>query len=111
MINGVATLGVFFGLFMGYYTFVKYKRKEISSWQALGWEVIWTGIIVVVLIPGQISNFLDKVKIARALDLFLVLGMIFLLAVSFYLFVNINKQKRKHEELVQILAIKKAEKR
>ncbi|MBU1167486.1 DUF2304 domain-containing protein [Patescibacteria group bacterium] len=110
MINGIAIIGIFFALFMGYYTFIKFKRKEITTNQSVFWGLVWTSIIIVVLIPGKISDFLDQFQIARALDLIVVLGIVFLLAVTFYLFVRVNKLKNKLNDLVESLAIKKAQK-
>ena len=49
MVLGIQIAGILFGLFMVYYSFLNYKRKEFSIREFSYWLVLWMFFIVIAL--------------------------------------------------------------
>ena len=105
MILGVQLLGLLFGLFMIYYCFLNYKRKELSSQEFSFWTIVWCGFIIVTLIPQILNPLVNSLKLARTMDLFIVLGFIFLIGLTFFNYSHLKKYQRKLEIVVRKVAI------
>jgi len=83
-ILGIQILGMLFGFFMMYYTFLQLKRKEFT-----------------------IKEYSFWFNIARALDLFIITGFLFLIFIIFYTYILVRKNQRKLEEVVRNIALKR----
>lgn len=101
MILGVQILGILFGLFMVYFSFLHYKRREFKKIQFLFWEIVWICFILVVIFPQITSGVIHKLGIARVMDLFTVLGFMLIAFLTFYNYIALNKLKRKLEDKVR----------
>jgi hypothetical protein len=97
--------GMVFGLFMAYYTFLHFKRKEFRKSIFLLWEAIWLGLTVAVLFPNTLEPFVQMFSFARKLDLLMTIALIIILTVSFFNYINVIKTKNKLEELVRKMAL------
>jgi hypothetical protein len=104
---GIQIIGVLFGVFMMYYTFLHYKRKEFTIKEYGFWMVLWAVFILVTLYPGVLDPVLESLSIARALDFFIIVGFLFLIGVIFYTYTIVRKSQKKIEEIVRNIAIKK----
>lgn len=111
MITGVQIVGIIFGLLMAYFTFLHRKRREFSRTEAIAWLVLWAGLIVLMIIPNALNVFTERLGIARAFDLFAVVGFIIILSLSYHNYVTIGKLKRKLEDSVRCDAIDNIEKK
>jgi len=110
MILGVQILGILFGLFMAYLSFLHYKRREFKKKQFLFWEIIWIGFILIVIFPKITSGIIYELGIARTLDFLTILGFMFIIFLSFYNYAALNKFKRKLEEKIREDALKDLDK-
>lgn len=106
MILGVQIIGLIFGLLMGYIVFLHYSRKEFSRSQFLMWEALFVVYTVFVLFPHSTSGLIHALGIIRAMDLFMILGIMFVLFLSFSNYTSILKLKRKLEDQVRKEAMK-----
>ncbi len=106
MILGVQILGVIFGLFMAYFSFLHYKRREFGKIQFLFWETVWSGFILVVIFPQITSGIIHKLGIARTMDLLTILGFMLIVFLTFYNYTTLNKFKRRLEEKIREDALK-----
>lgn len=100
----IQLLGVIFGLGMTYFTFVRYKRKELSKSEFLVWQGCWAVLIFVALIPSILDPIIAPLNFYRRLDFFVVVGFFILLSLSFY---NYNSMKR-IEKKIEVLVRKEA---
>jgi hypothetical protein len=109
MITGIQILGVLFGLFMLYMTFLYQKRKQLTSPEAVFWGVLWLFFMVLSFLPSSL-NFLvkDVLNMQRPLDFLIILGFMFLIGVTFYNYGSVKKNERKLEEVVRRIAFKRA---
>jgi len=109
MILGIQIAGVIFGLFMIYYSFLKFKRKEFSNIDCIFWITAWVLLIFLVLFPHSL-DFLVKgvLNISRTLDFFIIMGFMFLIGLTFYTYSIVKKLNRRIESIVREVAFKKS---
>lgn len=99
-------LGVIFGSAMLYFTFVKFKRKELSNLELVVWFAGWIILILVAIVPSILDFIIDPLNFYRRLDFFVVLGFFLLLGLGFYNYSNAKKVEQKMELLVRKIAFK-----
>ncbi|HLC50261.1 MAG TPA: DUF2304 domain-containing protein [Candidatus Nanoarchaeia archaeon] len=109
-ILGIQIAGSLFGLFMIYYSFLNYKRKQFTAKEFIFWISLWVLFIVIALFPFILDPVVKSVGFLRALDLLTIIGFIFLIGAVFYTYTLTRKNQRQLEELVRIIAIKKNKK-
>src|SRR3989338_2608498 len=97
-ILGIQILGILFGFFMMYYTFLQYKRKEFTIKEYSFWFLFWGTFVVVTLFPQVLDPVLSTLNIARTLDFFIIAGFLFLILVTFYTYTLVRKNQKKLEE-------------
>ena len=105
-ILGIQILGILFGFFMMYYTFIHHKRKEFTPREFGFWFFFWACFVVITLLPGILDPLLSTLNVARALDLFIIGGFLFLIFVIFYTYTIVRKNQKKVEEIVRQLALR-----
>ncbi len=93
--------GVIFGSLMMYFTFVKYKRKEINNFEFVTWNIGWAILIFLAIIPSILDMFIAPLNFYRRLDFFVVFGFFTLLGLGFYNYTVIKKLQRKLELFVR----------
>ena len=106
-ILGIQILGVLFGFFMMYYTFLQYKRKEFTIKEYVFWFLFWAAFVAVTLFPQMLDPILITLNIGRTLDLFIIGGFLFMVFIVFYTYTLVRKNQKKLEEVVRNIAIKR----
>ncbi len=110
MMLGVQIFGVLFGLFMVYYSFLKFKKKEFSNFEFVFWMIAWVVLIFLVMFPHSLDFFVKGVlQMSRTLDFFIIVGFMFLIGLVFYTYGIVKKVNKKMERLVREVAIKRVE--
>jgi len=104
---GIQIIGILFGFFMMYYTFLHYKRKEFTVKEYGFWLILWAVFLIVTLFPGLLDPILKSLSIARALDFFIIIGFLFLVGMIFYTYTIVRKNQKKLEEVVRNIAVKR----
>lgn len=106
-ILGIQIAGFLFGLFMIYYSFLHYKRKEFTTKEFSFWLFLWIGLVAVALFPSVLDPIVRAGGFFRALDLLIISGFLFLIAAIFYTYTLTRKNERKLETIVREMAVKK----
>ena len=109
-INGLQIASVAFSIFMMYFAYVGYRRKHFEKIGLVLWSSAFTLVIVAALFPRVFSPFAQILKIARVFDLFIVVGLFFLLIVTFINFLHIHKLNGKLSQFIQKEALKEGKK-
>lgn len=104
----IQLLGIIFGLFMLYFTFLKFKRKEINSLERWLWSLGWLMLIILAVTPYILDPIIGTLKFYRRLDFFVVLGFFILLGLGFYNYSTTKKMEKKLETFVRKEAINEA---
>ncbi len=106
MVLGIQVAGFLFGLFMIYYSFVNYKRKEFTPKEFGFWLLLWVIFIIITLFPFVLDPIVKTFGFFRTLDLLIISGFLFLIVSIFYTYTLVRKNQRKLEVVVRQMAMK-----
>ncbi|MBI3027787.1 DUF2304 domain-containing protein [Candidatus Woesearchaeota archaeon] len=107
MVLGIQIAGFLFGLFMIYYSFLHYKRKEFTVKEFSFWSGLWIFFIIIALFPYILNPIVKSLSFARTFDLLVISGFLFLIAVNFYVYTITRKNQMQLETIVREIAMKK----
>jgi hypothetical protein len=110
-ILGVQIIGILFGFFMMYYTFLHYKRKEFKMGEYTFWLVLWALFIILTIFPAVLDPVVRFIGFARTLDFFIIVAFLFLTGIAFYIYTITKKNQNKIEQIVRSLAFKENKKK
>ncbi len=111
MVLGIQIAGLLFGLFMIYYSFLNYKRKEFTVKESSLWIFVWIVFIVITLFPSVLDPIVEIGGFFRTLDVLIISGFIFLIATNFYTYTITRKTQKQMEKIVRATAIKRKKSR
>lgn len=106
---GIQILAILFVLWMTYFTYLHYRRKEFTRMEFAFWQLLWTALFGVVLFPSSVNFILNAFSITRTFDLLVVGGIVILFGVTFRNYVLQRRLEKRLEEFVRTEAIKQAE--
>lgn len=106
-ILGIQILGIFFGIFFIYYTFLHRKRKELTIKEYVFWVSLWILFIILTLFPQLLTPLVKSIGFARTFDFFIVTGFMFLIGSLFYIYLLVRSNQKKLEEIVRKIAFEK----
>ncbi len=105
---GIQIIGILFALSMLYITFLHLRRKEFTTKETLFWAGSWLIFMLLVIVPNILDFFIsDVLKFSRRIDFFVVLGFMFLIGTTFYIYTLVRKNQNKIERIVRKIAIEK----
>ena len=107
MFLGIQLFGLFFGLFMVYYSFLHFKRNEFTIKEFSFWLLLWLAFIYVALFPEALDFIVKNLSLSRTMDFFIIIGFMVLIAMFFYTYTLVRINQRKLEEIVRKIAKKK----
>jgi len=110
MVVGVQIIGILFGLLMLYWTFLHLKRKEYDTKVYSFWVMIWLGFIAISVFPNILDKLTKPLSIVRTLDLLVILGILFLIGITFHNYLVVMKNEKKIEQVVRKIALKEEKK-
>jgi len=105
---GIQILGMLFGVFMIYITFLNYKRKQFTIKENVFWVVFWLGLIFIAIFPNSLDFLVKNIlNLSRPLDFFIISGFLFLIGALFYTYTVVRRVQKKMEEMVRKIAIER----
>ena len=107
MINALQVLGIAYILFMLYLSFLYYKRNNYSARSFIFWIVVWFIGGLLLIFPQNISFLTQQISVARVLDFYLIVGLMFFSAICFFSFAAVKRTESKVEELVRQMALRR----
>ena len=107
MVLGIQIVGFLFGLFVIYYSFLNYKRKEFTFKEVLFWILLWVLFIIFSLFPFILEPIIKPLGFFRAFDFFIMCGFLFLIAAIFYTYTITRKNQKHLEVVVRTIAMKR----
>jgi hypothetical protein len=105
----IQILGLLFGLFMIYYTFLSLKRKEFRKGEFAAWTVMWGLFLLVTLFPNVLNPIIKTLSVSRRLDFLIIVGFLFLIGLGFSTYILSRKNRKRIEEMVRKIALGKEE--
>lgn len=103
---GIQIVAIIFALWMIYFTYLHFRRKEFGQAEAVLWQILWLGLIVVVLFPTSVRFVLQTFSISRTFDLVVIVGIVILFGLSFRNYVIVKRVERKFEDFISTDAIR-----
>lgn len=107
MVLGIQVIGVLFGLFLVYLTFLYHKRREFTFNEWAFWTIMAIAFMIISLFPQLLDPIVKSLSLTRTMDLFIILGFMFLIAAVFYSYRVTRDTQKKLEEVVRIIALRK----
>jgi len=102
---GIQIVGLFFGLIMIYFSYIYHRKNVISGKEFFIWFIIWIGIIIGSVLPEIVSGLLRPLTVIRILDLYMIIGIFILLALTFFNFHILIKNDKDIKKIVRKLAL------
>ena len=107
MVLGIQIAGILFGLFMVYYSFLNYKKREFTVKEFSFWILAWMLFIAIALFPSVLDPISKSLAFARTFDLLVITGFLFLIISVFYTYTVTRKTQKQVEQIVRSMAMKK----
>jgi hypothetical protein len=103
---GLQLVAIIFALWMLYFSYLHYRRHEFNRLEFILWEILWIGLVVVVILPHSVQFILNAFSITRTFDFVVIVAIVILFGVTFRNYVLQKRLNRKLEELVRQLTLK-----
>lgn len=103
---GIQILAILFVVWMTYFSYLHYRRREFTMFEFIFWQLMWVGLTVVVVLPKSVDFILKSFSISRTFDLVVIVGIVLLFGITFRNYVLLKRTERKVEEMTRQLAIK-----
>jgi len=95
LLLGIQLIGILFGLFMVYFSFLNYKQNKFTSKEWIAWLVVWAVFLIITVFPAILNPVLIALNLYRAMDFYISIGFLFIIFMLFYTYsiVRTNQQK------------------
>ncbi|HKZ39674.1 MAG TPA: DUF2304 domain-containing protein [Candidatus Hodarchaeales archaeon] len=111
MVLGIQIMGVLFALVMLYITFLNLKRRQYEVKEFVIWLIVWLMFLLFTIVPQVLDSVTKPLSIVRRFDLLVVMGMMFVIGISYYNYSITRKNQRKLEQVVRTLALENPKKK
>lgn len=108
---GIQIISISFALFMLYIAFLQFKRGNLNPKEFTFWVSIWLIFIFFALVPQVFTPLLDRIFIARAMDIIMIGAFMILAYLGFQNHIGVKGLQKQIQNLVRKDAIKKTNKR
>lgn len=96
-------------IFLFLKTFFKWRKKELSLGETLGWSLLWFFGLILSVKPDTASYFAKILGIGRGVDLAIYTALIVLFYLHFALMVRLEKTNREITRLTRQKALENKE--
>lgn len=107
MVLGIQIAGFLFGLFMVYYSFLNYKRKEFTAKEFGFWILVWMIFLIITLFPFVLDPIVKVGGFFRTLDVLIISAFLFIIISIFYTYTITRKNQKQVELIVREIAMKR----
>jgi len=107
---GIQILAIIFALWMIYFSYLHFRRGEFKRIEFVLWQLLWIGLVIVVIFPKSVKFILETFSITRTFDLVVVVGIVVLFGVTFRNYVIVKRIEKKVEDVIRHEALKDIEK-
>ncbi|MBI3034031.1 DUF2304 domain-containing protein [Candidatus Woesearchaeota archaeon] len=111
MVEVLQIFGALFGFMLIYFSFLNLKRREFTINEWIFWTAMSAVFMFLSIFPEILNPVVSSLNIGRKLDLLIITGFMFLIAVSFYTYRVSMRNQKKIEDIVRKIAIDEAGKK
>jgi|TARA_B100002003_G_C14034473_1_gene498567 hypothetical protein len=109
MVLGIQIIGILFSAFMIYYTYLHFKKNQFTAKETSFWILLWVAFLAVTLYPQMLDPIVSSLRLARTLDLFVILGFMFLIAAVVYSYTIVRMNQKRIDDIVREVAHERAQ--
>lgn len=109
-ITGIQIIGIIIASVVFYQARVLYKENKFKRRDFQMWTIVSAVLLIVSIFPNAINYSLNYLKINRALDALLILGVFGAYLLIFQLYVRIQETQREITDVVREVALRSEEK-
>jgi hypothetical protein len=102
---GIQIVGAGFAIAMLYQTYFNFKRHDLTIREVVVWAMLWSGLLLVTVLPGPFQRITGTLDVARLLDLIVIAGMCVLGVICYQLYVVTRRLRKAIELLVREQAL------
>ena len=103
--TGIQLLAIAFAVAMAFWTYRTYRRRDLLAAEAALWFAVWLGLAFVSAFPDLLRNVVGPLKVARLLDLVMIVAILLLSTIVFVLNSRVRHMERRTVDLVRRLAL------
>ncbi len=103
---GLQFVAIIFALWMLYFSYLHYRRHEFNRLEFIVWEILWIGLMVVVVLPNSVKFLLKAFSITRTFDFVVIAGIMVLFGLTFRIYVLQKRLDKKIQDLVRSSSLK-----
>ena len=105
MIAGIQILGILFGIFMIYLSFLYFRRKEFQTGDFVMWLFIWLGFLFAIIFSDTLKFLLKPLAIYRVMDLLIISSLVVMFGLMFIIYKTTRRNENNIKEIVRKLAL------
>lgn len=98
---GIQIVAIIFAIWMIYFSYLHFRRGEFKKIEFFLWQILWLGLILVVVFPVSVKFILDTFSIGRTFDLVVIVGMVVLFGITFRNYVIVKRMEKKMEDFMR----------
>ena len=106
MLNALQIIALVFILIMFYFTYLHFRRKEISILEIIILTLVWIAAALITIFPETFGTLSHKFDIVRTFDLAVIGGFIFVIPLVYLSYTRTKRLEKKLEEYIRKEAIK-----
>jgi hypothetical protein len=103
--SGLQLVVIVFGIAMAFWTYRMYRRRDLLGVETAIWIIVWLGLIFVSAFPDLLRSVVGPLKVARLLDLVMIVAILLLSTLVFVLNSRVRRLERRMVDLVRRLAL------
>lgn len=103
--SGLQLVVIVFGIGMAFWTYRAFRRRDLLGLETAIWIVVWAGLIFVTAFPDLLRSVVGPLKVARLLDLVMIVAILLLSTLVFVLNSRVRRLERRLIDLVRRLAL------
>ena len=105
MLAGIQILGISFGIFMIYLSFLYFKRKEFQTGDFFLWISIWLMFLFAIIFPNTLQFLLKPLAVYRVMDLLMISSFVVLFGLMFVIYKITRRNEKNIKDIVRKLAL------
>lgn len=98
---GLQIVAIIFSLWMIYFSYLHFRRGEFKKVELIFWQILWVGLVGVVIFPKSVEFLLKTFSITRTFDLVVIVGIVILFGITFRNYVIIKRMEKKIDNFVR----------
>ncbi|HDD05205.1 MAG TPA: DUF2304 domain-containing protein [Candidatus Aenigmarchaeota archaeon] len=103
----IQLMGIVFGVFLVYESWVFRVKGEIKKYDFLLWVLVGSALVLINVFPSSLNSILESMGFLRAFDFFTLVGFFLVLSMLLYLNRVVRRCEDKIGKIVEEIALRR----